>query len=143
MDLKAGACESGQRIVSENSFLVLPRWETFTMRGLLLAFAGMLATSVISCPAPQAAELAMGFRVGEVTQGSAIVWTRVTQQAHARREGYRDADKREPRQDEFVPPKVKVEDREGAVPGAAGQVRVIYSNQRGPLAAAGHTLADC
>lgn len=68
----------------------------------------------------------MGFRVGEVTQSSAIVWVRVTKNKERNWKGYREPTKRERRQREYVPSKVKVADREGAMPGAAGTVRVIY-----------------
>ena len=73
-----------------------------------------------------AAHMAMGFKVGEVTQSSAIVWTRVTRDAERNWNGVRPAQKREPQQREYVPSPIKIEDREGAVPGAAGEVRVIY-----------------
>ena len=73
-----------------------------------------------------ASEMAMGFRVGEVTQDSAIVWTRVTQEKQRNWDGHREPQKREPRVDKYMPSKVKYEDREGAVVGADGQVRVTY-----------------
>jgi alkaline phosphatase D len=73
------------------------------------------------------AEMAMGFRVGEVTQDSAIVWTRITRNAERNWDGYREPTKREPRVDKYTPSSVKVDDREGATPGAAGQVRVTWS----------------
>ena len=38
----------------------------------------------------RAAELGMGFRVGEVTQDSAIVWTRVTRDADRVWDGFRE-----------------------------------------------------
>ena len=74
-----------------------------------------------------AAQMAMGFRVGEVTQTSAIVWTRVTKNAERNWKGYRDPKKREPRVNRYVPSEIKVEDREGSVAGAIGQVRVAYA----------------
>lgn len=73
-----------------------------------------------------AAEMAMGFRIGEVTQDSAIVWTRITKHAERNWDGVREAKKREPRVERYVPSKTNVNDREGATPGAAGQVRVTY-----------------
>jgi alkaline phosphatase D len=74
-----------------------------------------------------AAELAMGFRVGEVTQTSAIIWTRITRDADRNWDGYRDSSKRQAKQDEYVPATIPVADREGATPGAPGQVRVVFS----------------
>ena len=78
-----------------------------------------------------AAHMAMGFRVGEVTQNSAIVWTRITRDDERNWNGHREPKKREPRQAEYIPSTVKVEDREGATPGADGQVRILWgtSNQ--------------
>ncbi len=75
----------------------------------------------------RAAHMSMGFRTGEVTQNSAIVWTRITKDAERNWQGFRDPKKREPRVAEYVASPVKVDDREGAAPGAAGQVRLIYS----------------
>jgi alkaline phosphatase D len=76
--------------------------------------------------AASAQHLGMGFRVGEVTQHSAVVWVRVTKNKERNWTGYRDPKKRERRQREYVPSKVKVADREGAMPGAVGKVRVLY-----------------
>lgn len=77
-----------------------------------------------------AANLAMGFRVGEVMEHSAVVWTRVTRNAERNWQGYVDPIKREPRQNDYTPSKVKVEDREGATPGAVGQVRVLLATKK-------------
>ncbi len=72
-----------------------------------------------------AAEMAMGFRVGELTQSSAIIWTRITTNAQRNWDGYREPSKRQPKQAEYTPSAIDVNDREGAVPGADGQVRVV------------------
>ncbi len=82
--------------------------------------------ALTAAPATRAAHLATGFKVGEVSQTSAIVWTRITQHAERNWDGYRDPQKREPQQNEYVPSPVAVHDREGACPGAPGQVRVVY-----------------
>lgn len=74
-----------------------------------------------------AAELAMGFRVGEVTQNSAIVWSRVTRDAQRNWEGVPSAKDRSSKVDKYVPSGISVEDREGAVPGAEGQLRLLIS----------------
>jgi alkaline phosphatase D len=102
------------------------------LRTLLVASLALLLA-----PSAFAQHLGMGFRVGEVTQTSAIVWTRVTRNQERNGMGYRDPRKREPRQAEYVPSKVKVTDREGAMPGAPGKVRVIYGV--GPKLAGAHT----
>ena len=83
------------------------------MRSLVcVAFAMSFSLSALAHRA-EAAELGMGFRVGEVTQDSAIVWTRVTRDKEPNRDGYRDPAKREPKVGEYVPSPVRVEDREG------------------------------
>ncbi len=90
-----------------------------------LLFAVTALASSVSQRAT-AAEMAMGFRVGEVTQDSAIIWTRITRNAERNWDGYREPKKREPRVDKYTPSKVKVDDREGATPGAPGLVRVSW-----------------
>lgn len=74
-----------------------------------------------------AAEMAMGFRVGEVTHDSVIVWTRITKHAERNWDGYRDPQKRVPKKDEYTPDPIKVADRDGATPGAPGQLRLTWS----------------
>ncbi len=88
----------------------------------------LVCVLLLSCPAQWvvAAEMAMGFRVGEVSQESAIVWARITRDAERNWDGYREADKRERQQDVYTPSPIKVEDRQGATPGAVGQVRVVF-----------------
>ena len=90
-----------------------------------------MITSLMLLAAPSAngmaAEMAMGFRVGEVTHNSAIVWTRITRDGERRWDGYREPRKRVPKQSAYTPSDIKVEDRDGATPGAVGQVRVLYS----------------
>lgn len=75
------------------------------------------------------AEMAMGIRVGDVTQHSAIVWTRVTRDAERNWDGFREPTKKTPKTDDYVPSKVNVNDREGATPGAVGQVRLLVFRQ--------------
>ncbi|MEX2287357.1 MAG: alkaline phosphatase D family protein [Planctomycetaceae bacterium] len=88
-----------------------------------------LAATICACNATRlpAAHLAMGFRVGEVTQSSAIVWTRVTASPERNWNGISEPQKREDRVDRFVPSTTAIADRQGACPGAAGQVRLIYA----------------
>ena len=50
-----------------------------------------------------ASEMAMGFRVGEVTQNSAIVWTRVTRNTERVWNGHREPKKTPPRVVLYVP----------------------------------------
>ncbi len=90
----------------------------------------MLSIVLLACSTSEvatAAELAMGFRVGEVTHDSAVVWTRITKNKQRNWDGVREPSKREPRVEEYVPSKTRYEDREGATPGADGQIRVIWN----------------
>lgn len=89
-----------------------------------IAVALILLAGCLVSPT-NAAEMAMGFRVGEVTQTSAIVWGRITRDAERNWDGYREPGKRQPKQAEYVASPIKVEDREGATPGADGQLRVV------------------
>ncbi|MEX1098284.1 MAG: alkaline phosphatase D family protein [Planctomycetales bacterium] len=73
--------------------------------------------------------MATGFKVGEVTQNSAIVWTRLTKDPERNWDGVRPPSPREEYVDEYVPSPIKVDDREGAVPGARGDVRVTYGKR--------------
>jgi alkaline phosphatase D len=75
----------------------------------------------------EAAHLATGFKVGEVTQESALVWVRVTKAKERVWDGHREPMKREPKVREYTPSPIPVEARDGAAPGAVGQVRVLYS----------------
>ncbi|MAG92400.1 MAG: hypothetical protein CMJ48_01430 [Planctomycetaceae bacterium] len=84
--------------------------------------------------------LAMGFRVGEVNQESAIVWTKVTEAPTRNNEGKRVVGQLGPRvilnmkqgarqADKYTPLPTAVRDMEGACPGARGQVRATWSLQ--------------
>ncbi len=95
----------------------------------------MLLSVVLWGRSAEAAHLGMGLRVGEVTQGSAIVWTRITKTAERNWSGYRDSTKREPKVDEYIPSKIRVADREGEIGGAAGQIRIFYSTNKNLSAA--------
>ena len=83
----------------------------------------VFATSAGAADGPH---LGMGFRVGEVTSTSAIVWTRLTATAERNHEGYREPKKRTPRVNAYVPSTVPVSSRQGEISGAAGQVRVHW-----------------
>ena len=84
----------------------------------------LLGASLLSCEAA-GAQLAMGFRVGEVKQDSAIIWTRITKNSERNWKGYREPTKRQAYVDEYVPSKINVADRQGEVLGAPGQVCTI------------------
>ena len=80
--------------------------------------------------AASSAEMSMGFRVGEVTQTSAIVWTRVSREKQRVWNGHREPMKRSRKQDKYTPSTIKVQDREGEAPGQVGQVRVTCSRDK-------------
>lgn len=79
----------------------------------------------------RAAELAMGFRVGEVTQHSAIVWSRVTKHPTRNQNGVLSLPKRTAKIEKFTPSDIAIADRMGAVPGADGQLRLTISEAVG------------
>jgi alkaline phosphatase D len=73
--------------------------------------------------------LAMGFRVGDVTQTTAIVWTRITAAAEPNWQGAAPRVKESPTRTIVRNDPIPIDDREGALPGAPGEVRVIWSEQ--------------
>ena len=91
-------------------------------RVLLLALAWWV-------PGPLLADvhLGMGFRVGEVTGTSAILWTRVTASASRNETGHREPKKRTRRIKMYVPSKRPLSSRQGEIDGAAGEVRVHWA----------------
>src|SRR5690242_11299781 len=70
---------------------------------------------------------AMGFRVGEVMQDSAIVWTRLTASPQRNWNGIVPPILTSPTRVKVDNPDVPADQFEGAVPGAAGQVRLGLS----------------
>ncbi|MDA7822787.1 alkaline phosphatase D family protein [Opitutales bacterium] len=68
-----------------------------------------------------------GIKIGEVTQDSAIIWTRLTKNPTANTNGekFRKVPKHAPQ----IPKGKSLSDMEGAVPGIAGSVRISWQNQ--------------
>jgi len=68
-----------------------------------------------------------GIKIGEVTQDSAIIWTRITKNPTANTNGekFRKVPKHAPQ----IPKGKSLSDMEGAVPGIAGSVRISWQNQ--------------
>ena len=87
----------------------------------------VISTQLFFANVGKAAELAMGFRVGEVTQNSAIVWSRVTKHATRNQDGVLSLPKRPEKVEKYTPSKIAIADREGAVPGTDGQLRLTIS----------------
>ena len=73
--------------------------------------------------------MADGIKIGDVTQTSAILWTRLTQHPELNRTGFAFATdlkrKNEPTEAEQLQGHA-LEEMEGAVPGAAGEARFLY-----------------
>ena len=70
---------------------------------------------------------ATGVRIGEVTETSAIIWTRVTEESERRTDGII----RRKRADKDNPEQLNPNDLEGSVPGAEGRVRLRYGTTEG------------
>jgi alkaline phosphatase D len=70
---------------------------------------------------------AMGFRVGEVTQGSAIIWTRLTASPQRNVDGITSPHLADPTRVFVEDPDIPADQFEGAVPGTSGEVRVGIS----------------
>jgi hypothetical protein len=72
---------------------------------------------------------ASGFRVGEVSQNSAIVWSRLTQEPERNWDGLVPSPLMSPTRVFVEFPDIPVSDWEGSVPGAAGEIRIGISTQ--------------
>ena len=68
---------------------------------------------------------ANGIKIGEVTQDSAIIWTRLTKDLSANTNGEKFL--KVSKEAEQIPKGKKLEDMEGAVPGAEGKVKITWS----------------
>jgi alkaline phosphatase D len=68
-----------------------------------------------------------GIKIGEVTQDSAIIWTRLTKNPIAHIDGQKF--RKVPKHAQQIPDGKNLSDMEGAVPGIAGSVRISWQNQ--------------
>lgn len=97
------------------------------MPSLRLCFCLSILLSAASAQAD--VHLAMGFRVGEVTQSSAIVWTRLTAVAEPNWKGkppkIKESKTRTMVENEPIP----IPEREGAIPGTKGELRLVLSEK--------------
>src|SRR5688572_18481185 len=99
----------------------------FIKQSALLA-GGVMAPPLIGAGGEAAARQATGTKVGEVTDTSAIVWTRLTAAPTRKNDGVffpPRKGKSEPRPKLTVP----ASEVEGACPGAAGRIRVRYGTK--------------
>ncbi len=99
-----------------------------------LALLSVIAALAGSAAAPAAAvHQATGIKIGEVSGTGALVWTRLTREPDARRDGVPFAEVstregiREGRADGQIPPGRSLEEMQYAVPGAAGEVRALWA----------------
>lgn len=80
--------------------------------------------------------LGNGMKIGEVDQESAIIWTRLTRTEELNRDGatFIPAKKKraKPSMAKQLPEGKTLDDMEGAVPGAAGEVRMSWAPESGP-----------
>ncbi len=86
----------------------------------------LVVLGVVRTDVSNAAELGMGLRVGEVTQNSAVVWTRVTKTKERNWDGVKTAPLRSKKrndQDENIP----VAELEGEITGAPGLIQLTWS----------------
>ena len=83
---------------------------------------------------------ANGIKIGEVTQDSAIIWTRLTKNPSANTNGEKFP--KASKEAEQIPKGKKLEDMEGAVPGTQGKVKVTWSTNSGNNAHTGWLPVD-
>ncbi len=131
--------------MGSRGFVAATRWAV----ALLVVVAAHRGTSVAGAPPYQA----NGVKVGEVTPTSAIVWTRLTREPERRNdgtawrapklvdglEGPRNARKVGIVPGSQMPEGRTLDDMDGAVPGAPGEVRVVVQSDEDPAAAAAST----
>lgn len=96
---------------------------------LSIATTGLLAVHALPCDAQQDVHLAMGLRVGEVTQTSAIVWSRLTAQPKRVWPGERRVGRAGKKTAEYTET-IQVDGLEGATPGTTGQLRLCWTEKK-------------
>ncbi len=72
---------------------------------------------------------ATGFKIGEVSQSSTMVWTRLTEAPEANKNGVVPSPKMSRTRVFYDGPDISVRDWEGAVPGAQGEVRLALAEK--------------
>ena len=74
---------------------------------------------------------ANGIKIGEVTQDSGIIWTRLTKNPSANTNGEKFP--KVSKEAVQIPKGKKLEDMEGAVPGTQGKVKITWSTKGGKV----------
>ncbi|MFN0120914.1 MAG: alkaline phosphatase D family protein [Blastocatellia bacterium] len=95
-------------------------------RDFLLASAAHLATGMAATE-NETPHNAMGERLGEVTHNSAIVHTRLTLRALRNETGLSFPPMKNSQEAQFLPSAQRVDELEGACPGAAGRARLLLA----------------
>ncbi len=101
---------------------------TFVVESTIAAAA---ATGICSINAaePLESRQATGFRVGEVTDTTAIVWTRLTAHSSRNNNGVSSPPTNGKKPNELAKLTMPVEQLEGACPGGAGRIRLSYGTK--------------
>jgi alkaline phosphatase D len=95
-------------------------------RGVFLIGSGILVGVFCARAVADDVYQANGIKIGEVTQDTAIVWTRLTASSDPHLPGIEWADVRKPDGRSPVPDGKTLADMEAAVPGANGSVKLSY-----------------
>ncbi len=98
----------------------------FMQRSGAVALATAATTDAAAQP-PAGPHQALGTRVGEASDTSAIVWARLTKHPLRNNSGVTFSNEKGSAKKEKSPPDLSVEQIEGACPGMAGRVRLRYS----------------
>jgi len=104
---------------------------SFVAKSTMLAASSMTVahwTELTGFAANNETHQANGIKIGEVTDASAIIWTRLTASSVRNNQGVIFKGKVDPKQPREVD--VALTELEGACPGAPGRVRVRYSTNR-------------
>ncbi|MCI0699521.1 MAG: alkaline phosphatase D family protein [Planctomycetia bacterium] len=96
-------------------------------RGFLATSATLAATSAVGAEDKLQSRQASGVKVGEVTDSSAIIWTRLTAKATRNADGPKVVGR--PGKEDQSPTASEVPKLLGACPGAAGRIRVRYGTK--------------
>lgn len=97
------------------------------MAAILVVIGSLTAYSMTSAEAGSGPYFASGAMIGEVTQSSAIAWTRLTLEPERRWDGVVPMPLMSPTRVISESPDIPATDWEGAVPGVEGQIRFAWS----------------
>lgn len=107
----------------------MPAFKNLTRRRFIQTTAASVSAAPWALGSPSRAHQATGTRVGEVTDTTAIVWTRLTKSGERNNSGVpfpAQKKKRGEKQASPLPPTQAAHEIEGACPAMSGRVRVRY-----------------